>query len=504
MEGPYKYIGETAVTSTTAITAYIDTTPWGEEGIEALDTGSNPSAGTDLATINARTVGPYIVAFDNAIKNKLIWCDSGYPDVWNPLNFDYLEGVGRGAIEFNRKIYAFTNESVSEKDPNAMSLPALKICNIGTIDGLSIQDVGNGLIWMDYDTVYFADFVTQYGSKGDFPLDIGHRISSSVRRRVTTVAVHSVFFEQKYYLTYQDSEDHLQRTYVWDIDIKAWTQHSMKHLALARGDKTLFSFGAVTITGSIATSDGTGGTVLITEVAHGRSDGDYVTLSGTVSGDHDGTFVTTWVSVDTYKITDTYNGVGTGLATGTKHYAYEHDYSATVAVATGFSDYAGKDYHDYDRVAQTTYHGIATISSSISRSNIRLGGEFRKVFLSSLSLMIDCSVASILATVSGEDDGFRTSKTFTFGTNPETISEYEFVFDESIFADGVGDEAEAGDADEAGFAGYSSSDGSGSDHKKINRRIKSNAVGITLTNTDSRKMTLLLLTIYWKPLPLVA
>lgn len=500
-EGPYKFVGETNVTSTTAITAFVDTTPWGEEGIEDLQSGSNPSlSGADLSVVNVRTVGAYIIGFDNSMTHKLIWCDSGTPDVWNPTNFDYLEGVGQVAIEFNRKVYVFTDNGCYEK--TNMDTVAVKISNIGTIDGRSLQDVGSGLMWQDYDTVYFADFVRQYGSKGDFPKDVGQKISKSVRRRSTTAAVNSAFFERRYYLTYTDTEDFLPRTYVFDVDIQAWQEHSAKHLAWSRGNTTLYSFGSIVVQKTIESmaSADAGAKILITITAHGFSDGDYGTIAGTDSSD--GVEALEWISVDTFKITDTFVADEDGTVTVTKYYAYEHDYSATVAVASGFSTYAGKDYHDYNRVAETTYHGISTITTSIGRSNIKLGGDFRKVFVSSLSIEAEAAVISILATISGQDDEFSTSKTFASGSDADTVTQYAFVFDESVFAAGAAGTGGAADADEAGFAGFANV--SAAMHKKINRTIKSNAVGITLTSADSRGLSILYLVIYWKPLPAVA
>ena len=141
--GPYKYIGEVDVTqaSPDTIPDYIDTTPWGEEGIEDLQAGSNPSlSGSDLSVLNARTVGAHIIGFDASMKHKLIWSDSGTPDVWNPLNFDYLDNDGIRAIEFNRSIYAYTTSSCFQK--TAIDATATKISNIGCADGRTLQDVG--------------------------------------------------------------------------------------------------------------------------------------------------------------------------------------------------------------------------------------------------------------------------------------------------------------------------------------------------------------------------
>ena len=586
--GPFKFVGDCSDCST----EFVDNIPVGEEGDEALPDGTNPSAGTDLDTINFATVGAHLVGFDENIRNKLIWSTAGYPDVFHPLDYDYLEGDGRKVIEFNRKIYAFTTRGVWQKE--TMSSPAIKICNIGCIDGGTVQDVGNGLIWSDYDTVYFADFVQQYGSKGDFPLDIGRTISSSVRRRLTTGTMSSVFFERRYYITYTDTEDHLRRTYVYDVDIGGWTQHSSKHIAWARGSKTMYSLGGNKITRNLTatdkTTDGTGGKVNFKITAHGLSTGDIVTISGTTN--YNGAFAITYVDVDNFTIVDTYVGIETsGQITITKYYAYQHDYSDTVAIVSGFSTYAGKDYHDYSRVAQTTWHGIADIVSEIARPNAKLAGDFRKIFFSSLSIEAQGSVIGILATISAQNNAFSTSKQLNFGVDVETetitggvkhtvwtflfvasttgmelgksitisgstageydgtytimtvakdsyilialassgfsndpnglitatkdtepSTTYEMVWgldgdgvDNNIWMSGsgsdIGDATEGGWAAVGGIAGVSSS---ASLHTKINRIMKSNAIGLTLISLDSRNMQLLSLTLYWKPLQPIA
>ncbi|GAG09879.1 unnamed protein product, partial [marine sediment metagenome] len=151
----------------------------------------------------------------------------------------------------------------------------------------------------------------------------------------------------------------------------------------------------------------------------------------------------------------------------------------------------------------TFFAEMTTITTSIGRENIKLAGDFRKAFLSSLTIEAEGSIISIEGIVSGQDNAFSTSKTFSSGSNEEVITQYAFVFDESVFADGVGNEAEAGDADEAGFAGFSGN-AVASMHKKIKRVIKSNAIGIVLTSIDSRRLNLLYIVLYWKPYAAVA
>lgn len=884
INGPYKFIGFTTGTT------FTDTVPVGEEGVDALPDGTNPSlSGSELSVLKARTIGAYIVGFDASMPHKLIWSDSGSPDVWNPLNFDYLDDTGVRAIEFNRVIYIFTVASCYQK--TTMNTVANKISNIGAIDDRCIHDVGSGLIWLDYDTVYFADFVQQYGSKGDFPLDIGHPISRSIKRRDTTVITNSAFFERRYYLMYTDTEDYIPRTYVFDVDIKAWTQHSARHQAWSRGNTTLFSLGisnskyyvyehdynatvaviegaseysgkdyhdydyiispvihykfddnvaSTVIVDSTGLSNGT--SVENTNLMKGRiayfkmnddaattdviddslngNDGTLAVansedintagkLNGTLEFDGAAEFITVpdiaaynstevlsvflWVNPGTHGDNEQFVSKGspggtlewaigiTGsagptarlkviisddgtaitskytnsrvLSTGTwKHIGFTFErgelkiyvngaevtsttdvgsaatlhndtgdiligkydttnffdgllddiriYKTTLSVTEiaqlynsgtgtedeidldspadgalyfdGVSDFIDSNnnlsdfitdaerisilfwmkqtenstacymyglydgtgdesqlrlnqdpdflrffynfeaegefsfgnvssdywrdpsegtawlydewhhvgvtlnvkasggckfyidgiYDDFlpdttDHSAVTSsisfisaqdfyigglnddgslfqpfngfisdfriynteltsaevatikssgtdiYGGITTITCSIGRENIKIGGDFRKVFISSLSIEVEGSIISIVATISGQDNDFSTSKTFAAGTDSEVITEYAFVFDESVFANGVGNEAEAGDADEAGFAGFAG-DATASLHKKINRIIKSNAVGVVLTSADSRNLSLMYIVLYWKPLPAVA
>lgn len=426
-EGPYKYIGETDVTSTTAITAYVDTTPWGEEGIEELSTGSNPSLATDeLEVVNARTVGAYIVGFDANMDYKLIYCVAGQPDVWNPLNYDYLDSSGQIALEFNRKIYIFTKKSCYQKDN--VEATAYKICNLGTVDGRSVQEVGNGIIWMDYDTVYFADFVQQYGAKGDFPLDIGHPISESTERYDSDELIYSEFFERRYYLTYLDTYDQIRKCFVFDVDIGSWTQHSMQHIAFARGDDTFYSL-----------------------------------------------------------------GVG-----NSKYYVYEHDYFATVAIAVGYSEYAGVDYHDYESVTTTTFDDIATITTKIKKGQVELGGDYRKTFISSVSLSAEGAYASVEITAASENEEFTTSKTFSDITlSRGSAQSYPAVFDTVLYAPS----STTANSTYYGYAGFSS--GYLNKHKKINRVMKSNQITVTLLSRDTRALKINRVSVYYKLLPKV-
>jgi len=151
----------------------------------------------------------------------------------------------------------------------------------------------------------------------------------------------------------------------------------------------------------------------------------------------------------------------------------------------------------------TFYGGMANITASIERLNTRISGDFRKTFISSLSIEAEGSIVDIDATLSAENNEFSVLKTFTAGVTAEEITTFAFVFDESVYAVGVGTEAAAGDADEAGYAGFEGK-ALATLHKKIRRVIKSNAIGVTLTSNDSRNLKILYIVLYWKALPLIA
>lgn len=253
-DGPYRYIGETDVSGADGagggtVDDYTDTTPWNQEGDVGLLDVSNPStSGSEVKVVNVRSAGGAVIGFEADLPNKMVWCDPGYPDVWNPINFDYVLGNGKAVVEFNRKLYCFTDQHVYEK--GSLSETAYRISNVGTVDGLTVRNVGRGICWVGTDSVYFADFVQQYGSKGDFPKDIGHPIVASVLNADQTEPMHAVFFEQRYWLTFFDSTEQIQQTYILDIDFASWHYHTLKHTALAAGKNQLFSAGKEVVEGT--------------------------------------------------------------------------------------------------------------------------------------------------------------------------------------------------------------------------------------------------------------
>ena len=318
IEGPYRLIGEV-----TASGDFTDSIALGEEGIEGLPDGTNPSeSGSELAVVNVTNLSGTLLGFDASLLSKAIRCVPGYPDVWIPTDFDYLDGNGKGAVEFNRQVFVFTNKACYQKE--SVVGPAYLVSRIGTVDGRSIQNVGNGICWMDYDSVYFADFVQQYGSKGDFPKDIGHPISDDSSDCSLSLPISSAFFEQRYYLTFYTDTAQVRKTYVYDVDFACWTLHSMKHEALAAGINTLYSAGFETVYGE-----------------------------------------------------------GSSTSYG---YAFRHGHLVIVVVGDE-SAYAGWDWHDYQTVTvNSCFSDSLPILAVVSRDDVRLGGLFRDAFVSSATL----------------------------------------------------------------------------------------------------------------------
>jgi hypothetical protein len=431
-EGPYKLVGTVDVTDSDgegggSVETFYDRTPWDFEGEEDLPEGSNPSiSGSELELFNVNHIGPYLVGFDMAMKNKMVWSDSSSPDVWTPTNFDYLDSEGKRAVEFNRIIYAFTEAGVYSKAD--MQTSAVKICNIGCNRAESIQVVDSGIIWSDYDSIYFADFVTQYGSKGDFPKDIGHKISASVKRINTAESIFSGFFGRRYYFSFVDTDDNTIKCYLYDVDIGAWTYHSMEHLLMSKGGNTLFTV-----------------------------------------------------------------GVGND-----KYYVYEHDYIDVVAEGGG-SEYEGRDYHDYSYVDDDAFAGMSNLSVYISKENILLAGDYRKVFISSASLAVEGVSLNCDITISGGD--FEKALNFSSSLGSGSVNSYPARWGDAVWAADPVTTADA-DEDENGWVGFSS--GFTNQHKKIKRTIKSRKISIFYTSSDPRDLKILAVGLYFKILPKVA
>ena len=518
VEGPYRFVGETDFSTPPdgagngVVNDFYDRTPWDHEGIENLPDDTDPSTAS-LNILNVYNVGPYLVGFDATMVGKLIWSSAASPDVWNPLSFDYLDGVGKIAIAFNRKIYIFTSDSTWQKE--TMNNAAVKICNIGSIDGRSVQDVGSGLMWADYDSVYFADFVQQYGSKGDFPRDDGYPISKSIRRRSSSASIDSAFFERRYYITFVDSIDSIRKCFVFDVDYKSWALHSMDHEFITRGTNKLYSFGTTIITyttESITGSGGGGANVLLefgTGNPHYLAVGNVGSIQGTSSYDAGSPYAindvasSTSLRVTNAATADDENGVWIFQ----KSYMFEHDYDGVVAIVAGYSDYEGKDYHDYSYIMGTTLEGLSTTLTAFKKSAMLLSGDFRKTFVSSVSLLAEGVYLSANITLGGEGDTLLVSKAFSDSLGIGEVVTFPALWNThgsgrgSNWAEGAA-AAAAATADYNGWVG--ATQGSASLHKKFRRLVKSNQISLNFSSVDTRELKIIAIGVYAKSLPKLA
>ncbi len=440
--GPYLIVGSsTATTAPDAagagvFPAFVDTISWGEEGIQDLVPGTNPSlSGSVLTILRPSLVGTSIIGFDATITGKAIRSKEGNPDIWNPLAFDYLEGSGQGALAFNRKVYVFTDKGCWQKE--TADSPAFGISLVGCSDGRSIQDIGNGIVWMGADSIYFADFVQQYGSKGDFPMDIGHEIFDDVQYQDLTEPISSTFFQRRYYLTFIQSNDLSRKTYVYDADFKSWQRHSVAHEAFAAGKDTLYSAGME----------------------------NYLATSYWYVYEHD---YSASVAIGTWSL---YAGVD------------RHDYR----------------YLDLTSEPTTpVYAGSKDITITLTREKVRLGGVFQRYFISSAIIYAKADTIDANVIFTNEDGD---TVTLNFAQAAAAGTEFPAVYDDpgTVYAATAAYTVKAATDALRGYnaitvAGMRR-------HKKAKRQLKDLSFDITLQVAVSRDFRLSLLGFRYKPLP---
>ncbi len=370
VNGPYKYIGQTAVTyggpsTDDQIAVFIDNVPFDFEGHEEPVGNNNPNnSERPLSVLRACLAGGSVAGFDGRVAGKFVYSVPGQPDAWDPLNYDYLDGDGMSVVEFNRKIYLFTSKAVYEK--TSIDSPAYRICNIGCVDGRTVQNVGRGICWMGSDSIYFADFVNQYGSKGDFPLEIGHNISRSVLQRDASIAASSAFCQQRYYLVFTQKNNSAPSTFVYDIDFNCWVELSWYHHCVASHLDRLYTVGK------------------------------------TVVSDQEMFFV------------------------------YEHGYTSTTALDYVGQDF--HDYRSIEMVEGVpVYAQPSGVSCFIQRSGIRLGGDCRQAIISSITLATQSSGFVMDATVSAEDDAYHSQLTITGSNISDMQTEFGTAYDIALY-----------------------------------------------------------------------
>ena len=241
-EGPYRYLDRVLVTEATPdeIEQYVDNTPIDFEGTETMLDDSDPTA-EGLKILQVKAIGSQLYGFDATLQHKFVRSMPGHPDIWLPLEYDYLDGEGRGFVEFNRKLFVFSEYSCFEKA--SANADAVKISKVGCVDHRTIQNVGRGICWMDYDSVYFADFITAYGSKRDFPKDIGHPVSGAIVDWNSAQVTDSMFSNQRYHLIFTRNNEARPKHFIYDVDFDAWTSFGCGHSVWARKDESYWSVG---------------------------------------------------------------------------------------------------------------------------------------------------------------------------------------------------------------------------------------------------------------------
>jgi len=216
INGPFERVGYYS-----SGTAFTDTTPNGEEGVEpVLDFGFSELRPKHPAVIN----GYFVCAGLNSngeLGNKLCWSLKGIPDVFPSLNYTYLDGDIKKIIEFNGNTYIFTTQKiyfVAGMDPD--SNKPLVICERGTTSSASVVDVGNGIVFLSDGNVFWVDFNTQ-SNDGDFPIPIGEPIKDIFDAIPVAQAYKAagVFCDGKYYLSFPISGSTNNATRCWNVKV---------------------------------------------------------------------------------------------------------------------------------------------------------------------------------------------------------------------------------------------------------------------------------------------
>lgn len=250
VNGPFERVGYY-----TSGTAYTDKTPVGEEGLEVPgDAGTPPKLKNPLVS-NGRLWGIGINS-SGALTNKLVYSDSGAPDMFPALNFAYFPDPLVGPKEFKKDVYVFTEKQIYViPNGDVESYPeGLKVCEIGCDSFDSIVDVGNGLVWQYDGNIYWANFNLYNPVTGDLPWPIGDPIRDKIAGIPTAQRNNSVaaFYKDRYYLSYTGvSQSANTGTLVWDVKhgtrllqqgvTGGWTALSWAGNDLQVFDNTLYS-----------------------------------------------------------------------------------------------------------------------------------------------------------------------------------------------------------------------------------------------------------------------
>lgn len=229
--GPYLLVGYY-----TSGTTFLDVTPIGEEGVETpADAGTPPRLKYPVVA-NGRIWGVGLNS-SGALGGKIVWSESGQPDMFFAFNAFYATGEIRGIAYFNKNIYVFTREAMwFLLDADPVNNEFLKIADRGCSSHHSIVDIGRGLVFQGVDNIYFFDHNTQ-NRDGDFPIPIADGLSNRIDKISAARQPNSAgaLYNGLYIMSYTASGSTNNATIVWQTrtlptvlsgQTAGWTRYS--------------------------------------------------------------------------------------------------------------------------------------------------------------------------------------------------------------------------------------------------------------------------------------
>ena len=242
--GPYKWVGsftqDEIDAQAASVPVFTDTVAIDAEGSEIPIGFADP-----VACYAPVLIGNTVWAFDSNIEGKLIYSNPGQIDVFPALNFAYLDGKGQAIVEFNRNIYAFTTTGIYVISGGDPSNAPIKLSNLGTSSRDSIAVVGNGLMWLGDDEIYWADF-NSFGVDGELPKRVGQKVIDKVYRtpREWRHLAQGAYFENRYYLSLPSTgQSRNTETLAFDLRSKTWSVLNWAAWRFATTSKIMLSAG---------------------------------------------------------------------------------------------------------------------------------------------------------------------------------------------------------------------------------------------------------------------
>ena len=244
--GPYKWVGsfsqteidDQVVNDNESNPVFTDTVAIDAQGSEIPIGFSDPVACYEPVLIRST-----VWAFDSLIEGKIIWSNPSQIDVFPALNFAYLDGKGQRIVEFSRNIYIFTSTSIYiVKDGDPSNTP-IKVSNLGTSSRQSVCVVGNGVMWLGDDEIYWADF-NSFSQEGELPRKVGFNVIDKVKLipREWLYLAQATYFENRYYLSLPSGGTNKNtETLVFDLRSRGWSRLDWSALRFATTSKIMLS-----------------------------------------------------------------------------------------------------------------------------------------------------------------------------------------------------------------------------------------------------------------------